>query len=166
MTTHAVVTTAANGTQSVVDDVTVTGSGLGTPGNPVTSTTLTWTLFGPAAAVDGSCASVDWAAQSVRATGTITVTADGTYTTPATALSVAGCYTFDEELAATANALATSTSPGVAVETVYVAPPAATAATLAFTGFLGAEWWGLAAGALLAAGAGVLFLARRRRRTT
>ncbi len=109
------------------DSITVSGSGIGSaPGAP-DSALLNWTLLGPAAATDGVCTAVTWTGQPVVATGTITVTGDGTYVTPATGLSAPGCYTFYEQLTATAQSDAASTEPGVAVETAYLAPGAAVA---------------------------------------
>ena len=159
LTTTAAVTPGPDGTQTIVDHVTVTGTGLGKPGNPTTSLPLTWTLLGPAPATDGSCTSVDWTGQPVLATGTLTVTADGTVTTPATTLSAPGCYTFDESLGATAQSAEATTAAGVGAETAYVAP------VLAFTGFGALGGWVGAAGLLVVAGAGLLMVGRRRRRT-
>jgi hypothetical protein len=62
----------------------------------------------------------------VAATGTLTVTGDGTYTTPWTTLEGAGCYTFDEQLSGTALADPASTQPGVAIETAAYLPAAGT----------------------------------------
>jgi hypothetical protein len=109
------------------DTITVSGSALGiAPGTP-TSTSLTWTLIGPASDNGGSCPSTtDWGRETVAATGTLTVTGDGTYTTPWTTLEGAGCYTFDEQLSGTALADPASTQPGVAIETAAYLPAAGT----------------------------------------
>jgi hypothetical protein len=50
----------------------------------------------------------------------MTVTGDGIYATPSTALGGPGCYTFYEQLNSTAQAVTASTQPGVVVETTYV----------------------------------------------
>jgi hypothetical protein len=121
-----VLTTAATLTDGrYFDTITVSGSGIGVaPGAP-TSAVLTWTLLGPAAPSGGNCAGVAWAGQPILATGTITVTGDGTYTTPSTSLDGPGCYTFYEQLSGTAQGASASTQPGVVVETAYVTAAAA-----------------------------------------
>ncbi len=43
---------AANGTQGIVDNVTVSGSGIGVGGAP--NSVLTWKLYGPVSAIGGS----------------------------------------------------------------------------------------------------------------
>jgi len=119
-------TTAATLTNGAYfDTITVSGSGIGVaPGAP-TSGVLTWTLLGPATSTGSDCAAVTWAGQPTLASGTITVTGDGTYTTPSTNLVGPGCYTFFEQLNGTAEAVPASTEPGVVVETTYVAAAAA-----------------------------------------
>jgi hypothetical protein len=179
LTTTATVTTAANGSQSIVDNVTISGSGIGPGGAP--NSILTWTLYGPVAAIGGSCASVNWTGAPVAATGTIAVTGDGKYTTPATTLTASGCYSFGEQLAGSALADPVTSSAGIAAETALVTiptPPAGTSGTptsqtastgsrggvLAFTGLNGLSF--LFVGALLlAAGAVALLLGRRKRIT-
>jgi hypothetical protein len=168
--------TMANG--AMVDAVTITQSGIGLdPASPA-SAVLTWSLMGPATATNGGCTTVTWTGQPVLATGTITVTKDGTYTTPSTKLGGPGCYTFGEKLAATAVSTLGTTDPGVALETAYLAPvtPAAAPSGAAPNG-LGAigtdlgRWLPGNAGvsAALAVGVGLLLaaalvLTRRRRR--
>jgi uncharacterized repeat protein (TIGR01451 family) len=114
-------TTAATLTDGkYFDTITVSGSGIGVaPGAP-TSAVLTWTLLGPATADGSDCAAVTWAGQPTLASGTLTVTGDGIYTTPSTTLGAPGCYTFYEQLSGTAQAVPASTQPGVVVETAYV----------------------------------------------
>jgi uncharacterized repeat protein (TIGR01451 family) len=122
----ALITAATLSDGTYFDTITVSGSGIGmAPGAP-TSAVLTWTLLGPATGDGSDCAAVTWAGQPTMASGTMTVTGDGTYTTPSTSLGVPGCYTFYEQLNGTAQAVPASTQPGVVVETAYV--PAAGAA--------------------------------------
>ena len=113
------ITTAATfGTKTLTDDVTIAGSGIGGDGAP--NATLTWTLFGPAVALSGTCSSVDWNAASVKATGTVTITGDGTYATPAVPLAAAGCYTFSDTLAGSALSSSATSDPGQPAETLFV----------------------------------------------
>jgi hypothetical protein len=103
------------------DSVTVAQSGLGIGNGAPTSDTMTWDLYGPATADPaGSCTSVDWTSFTVPLdSGTINVTGDGTYTTPASDLTSAGigCYTYTESLPATTSGTAASTPLGVSTET-------------------------------------------------
>jgi MYXO-CTERM domain-containing protein len=112
ITTHA---TLANG--RFFDNVTVSGSGIGTAPDAPTSAVLTWTLLGPATSASGDCASVTWAGQPTLAGGTMTVISDGIYQTPSTRLARPGCYTFFEGLSGTTEGDEVSTDPGVDVET-------------------------------------------------
>ena len=154
--------TASNGASSFADGVTVSGSGIGlNPGSPA-SAELTWTLVGPVAAINGKCTTVNWSGVKQQATGTITVTGDGAYTTPATTISDPGCYTFFESLAATTDSAAAVTFPGDPAETVQLSRDGTP--ILAFTGTnIGPiVWIGLS---LLALGVGILITRKRRPRT-
>ena len=87
---------------------------------------LTWTLYGPLTPGTGrSCQGLDWSAASVRATGTVPVTGNGTYDTPAEHLTAAtpGCYSYGVVLPATADSPAASEPAGQPAETVLVADP-------------------------------------------
>lgn len=54
---------------------------------------IAWTLLGPVApAAGGGCTGISWSGAATAASGTLAVTGDGTYTTPAAKLSGAGCY--------------------------------------------------------------------------
>ncbi len=76
----------------VDDSVVVHGTG-GQPG------AIAWTLLGPVApAAGGGCAGVAWSGAATAASGTLTVTGDGTYTTPAAKLAAAGCYGYQATL--------------------------------------------------------------------
>lgn len=80
-----------------------------------------WKLWGPMAPdALGKCDTVDWSTAPVADSGSVTAAGDGTYTTTATKLAVAGCYTYSESAAATANTGATSTNPGDATETALI----------------------------------------------
>jgi hypothetical protein len=137
------ITTAASfGTKTLTDDVTISGSGIGPDG--AANAALTWTLYGPAVAVGGSCSAVDWNGASVKATGTVSVTGDGTYATPAVPLAAAGCYTFGDALAGSPLSTSTTSDPGVPAETLFVSAaslnstvsgsPGGSGGVLAFTG--------------------------------
>jgi hypothetical protein len=129
LSTAAALTPAGSGTNTVADTVTVARSGLGLglgEGLVVSySAPLEWTLLGPVAADNDMCTGANWAAAPVAATGTLSVTGDGTYSTPSEALYAAGCYTFTEDLAAASDETAASSQAGTSSETVLVlAPPA------------------------------------------
>jgi uncharacterized repeat protein (TIGR01451 family) len=117
----------------VHDAITLRNTGLGAvPASP-TEAALNWTLRGPVAPVSGSCRGVNWGSAPTAGSGTLTVTGDGEVQTPDTTIDKAGCYTFSESLAGTADSVAVSTDPGVAVETVLL--PGTVTGGLAFTGF-------------------------------
>jgi uncharacterized repeat protein (TIGR01451 family) len=70
----------------VADSIVVHGTG-GQPGS------VAWTLLGPVApAAGGGCTAISWSGAATAASGTLAVTGDGTYTTPAAKLTAAGCY--------------------------------------------------------------------------
>jgi hypothetical protein len=153
--------TALGGATDFSDGVAVSDSGIGaTPASPL-SAQLTWTLIGPVAAIHGKCTSVDWSAAAQVATGTISVTGDGTHSTPTTRISAQGCYTFFESLAATTDSAAATTLPGDPVETVQLARDGTP--VLAFTGVDTAVGMFWAALGLLLVGL-ALILTRRMRR--
>lgn len=166
--THQTSTENGDGSVDIHDNVTISGSGIGlTPGSP-SQGTLTWTLFGPVPSSGGSC-TVSFTGATVVATGTLTVTGDGTYQTPISTISKPGCYTFDEQLAATADSAASSTLPDVSVETIDLpftpTPTMPTPPQLAMTGFdlVGFIEFGAL---LLFAGGLMTLLERYRRRLT
>jgi hypothetical protein len=156
--------TAVSAGQTIfTDHVTVSGSGIGLGGATPANADLTWNLVGPVAAVHGKCTNLNWAGATLQATGTISITSDGTYTTPGTRISAAGCYTFFESLAATANSEAATTLPGDPAETVQLGSNGNP--VLAYTGVDMAPmlWAGLG---LLSVGLGFMatwMFARRRR---
>ena len=75
----------------VDDSIIVRGTG-GQPG------TIAWALIGPVAPAAGGCAGVAWAGAATAAQGTLAVTGDGTYTTPVSTLTDAGCYGYEVTL--------------------------------------------------------------------
>ncbi len=116
LSTAAALSPTGAGANSVSDTVTVARSGLGQgqgEGLAVSySAPLEWTLLGPAAPVGGQCSGVNWTGALVAATGTMSVTGNGGYSTPSEQLFAAGCYTFSEELQAASDETAASSEPG------------------------------------------------------
>lgn len=107
-------TTGAN----IYDRVTVTGL---TAHDRVA---VAWTLHGPLAPNAGSdCRHLDWDTAAIRARGTFTATRNRTYSTAGVRIGVPGCYTYSEAVRATATTTATSTKPGIPVETIYLTRP-------------------------------------------
>jgi hypothetical protein len=154
---------AVSGGTDFSDAVTVSDSGIGvSPASPP-SAELTWTLIGPIAAIHGKCTAVAWSAAPQVATGTITVTGDGTYSTPTTGISKQGCYTFFESLAATPDSAKAFTLPGDPLETVQLSRDGTP--VLAFTGIDIVDGMWFALGLVML---GLMFVAtwilRRRRR--
>jgi len=100
------------------DSVIATGFG---PKPTATPAAVQWTLLGPVAPVNSSCAPVSWTGAPTFGSGTLTVTGDGTYTTtPAPPLAKLGCYTFVETWSADGTIAAGSTGTGMATETALV----------------------------------------------
>ncbi len=85
-----------------------------------TAATLEWALHGPRRPVDGSCGEVRWGAAEVADQGSLAISGDGTYRTPATRLARAGCYTYSQRLAPTALSSEALSPPGLALETTLV----------------------------------------------
>jgi hypothetical protein len=113
--------TLAGAVQSASDAITVSGMPSAAP-----PTTLTWSLFGPLSPVAGSCGGLDWTTGPVVTTGSLPVPGDGTVTTPAVALVASGCYSFGDELPATADSVAAALAPGDPSEILYAVPPSLT----------------------------------------
>ncbi|MCW2857703.1 MAG: hypothetical protein JWR52_3318 [Marmoricola sp.] len=114
--------TVASGQHALVggrvhDDVRVDGLATGA------STPVEWTLLGPIAPRQGSCAGLDWSHAPVLARGSFVVTHDGTWRTADTVLRAPGCVTYAERLVGSPTSAAVSTQPGVAAETVLVTRP-------------------------------------------
>jgi uncharacterized repeat protein (TIGR01451 family) len=94
------------------------------------SGTLDWTLFGPVTpAADGTCNGLDWSPAQKVASGTLTVNGNGTYTTPTSAPTGAGCYGYTATLSGPFFASTVTSPVGAGGETVLV--QSATLATTA-----------------------------------
>ncbi|MDO7881002.1 SdrD B-like domain-containing protein [Salinibacterium soli] len=111
-TTQASTNSAGPGT-AVTDSVVVTGLDGETAD-------YNWTLLGPIAPVADSCAAVDWTGAPVFDSGSFQVVGNGTYTTTASTLVAAGCYTYTGDLAGTATSLGVSLAAGDPAETVLI----------------------------------------------
>jgi len=156
----------------VSDRVTLTGSGLEAHVAAPTAGSIRWALFGPLAPVGGSCAGLTWTGAPIVAAGAVEVHGDGTVTTPTTPLGGAGCYSYEEQLAASAVSVEAISAAGSPAETVLlsasapVGPVPAGGSTVPPSGHLamtGADLAGLVAcGASLVA-LGLVLAARRRR---
>lgn len=89
-----------------------------------------WTAHGPVAPLTsgpGGCDRIPastWRRAPVRAQGSFVAARAGRYRTTPFVVTRPGCYTFSEAVAATATSAATSTPPGVAIETALFTRPA------------------------------------------
>jgi hypothetical protein len=109
---------------TVHDTVTITG--------PVPAGTIyTWRLYGPIAAVAGSCAGLDWSAAPLLTSGTETLTGPGVVTTDDVTLAAVGCYSYGGTLPATTGTTTSVQDPGVPAETVLVSANSPTVVTTA-----------------------------------
>ncbi|WP_148615538.1 class F sortase [Nocardioides rubriscoriae] len=83
-----------------------------------------WRLHGPVAPRSGtSCSGVGWSTAPVAASGSMTVTGSGSVSTPSVLLRAPGCYTYSQDVLASATTTAASSPPGLAVETSLVTRP-------------------------------------------
>ena len=139
----------------VADNVSIANSGINIGGVSDPSAELTWTLFFTPKPADG-CLSVNWATASKVATGTITVTGDGTYVTPTITVKESGCYSYSEVLAGSTLREAATQAVGIASETVEAVQLASTGSNLIGIGVVGLALLGL----------GLLGLQLRRRATS
>mgnify|MGYP006274758281 CR=1 FL=1 len=146
--------TATATSQLLSDEVQLSGSGL----SASKTASMAWTLHGPLPAVAGSCAGVSWTAAPSAASGTMSLSGDGTYVTPQVAVKAAGCYSFSESVAKGEGRLAVATAPGDPAETVLL--EGSGDGGLAVTG--GALWAPLLLGLALL-GVGVALRRRARR---
>lgn len=90
----------------------------GTNHQPVT---VNWTLLGPIApSSTTTCQGLDWSKAPLADTGSLSAAGDGTYTTKATLVKQAGCYTYTESLPATSATAPVTTLPGAPTETTLV----------------------------------------------
>jgi hypothetical protein len=108
----------------ITDSIELAESGLVAFDGAPTENSLRWVLHGPLAPVNGSCESLDWSDAATHSAGALEVHADGTFTTPAATVTDEGCYTFTEQLAATAISDSAVTEPGLPSETVFFVPDA------------------------------------------
>lgn len=102
------------------DSVNVTGTENGTGSDA-------WKLVGPVAPELGSCSSLDWSGAATVDSGTITVSADGTYNTPTDAPTAPGCYSYVDTLTGS-SWHQVNVAAGTLAETVLVATPSITTA--------------------------------------
>ncbi|MDO9456590.1 class F sortase [Nocardioides sp.] len=85
---------------------------------------LRWRLHGPLAPRRNlSCAGLRWSRAAVAASGQMVVTGSGSFSTPSVLLRAPGCYTYSQEVLASATTTAASSAPGLAVETSLVTRP-------------------------------------------
>jgi hypothetical protein len=129
--TTAAKAVAADGTQSITDGIVIDGI----PVAALTPSPLTWTLYGPIApASGGSCDGLDWTGAPVLDSGSIVITGNGSYQTPAATLTSPGCYSYGQVLPATPDSIEVTQAPGLPAETVHaIAPEIATTSSLATT---------------------------------
>ncbi|MCW2813910.1 MAG: Sortase family protein [Nocardioides sp.] len=91
---------------------------------PDDTAAVTWRLHGPVRPrSDSSCAGVRWSRAAVAASGTMTVTGSGTFSTPSVLLRAPGCYTYSQDVAASATTAGASSPPGLVTETSLVTRP-------------------------------------------
>lgn len=83
---------------------------------------VTWKLHGPAKPVKGGCGKVKWAGKPIKASGSFTMTGDGTYRTRKVKLTKVGCYTYSDTIAKTSGTRAAKHAPGHPAQTVRVFP--------------------------------------------
>jgi uncharacterized repeat protein (TIGR01451 family) len=104
------------------------------PGSPVSDTatitgtdgamgTLSWSLIGPVAPINGSCTAVSWIGVPVIDSGTALVLEDGDIVTGPSTPAEVGCYTYVDTLDGT-SWIGGTTAAGIASETVLVKAPA------------------------------------------
>lgn len=86
-------------------------------GIETTPVSVEWALHGPLAPREGSCAGLTWTDVAVVDHGSFAAAGDGTYRTPYTRLTQAGCYSYAERIAATPLSTEAFTLPGVVEET-------------------------------------------------
>jgi hypothetical protein len=81
---------------------------------------IAWTLLGPIAPQGLSCNGLVWTKAPVAAHGVVTATGNGNIVTPSVKLNKVGCYTYEENAAATKTTVPATSAPGQPVETVLV----------------------------------------------
>ena len=112
--------------QSVTDTVTIHGTNGG-------SGTLHWSLVGPVAATGASCVSADYTKAPTVASGSVDVTADGTYHAGPATVTHPGCYSWVESLTSASHGAGfpgpIAISAGASGEVILVKPHAPTITT-------------------------------------
>ena len=111
--------------ESITDSVTI--SGLTAAG------TLAWSFVGPVAPLNGSCSGADFSSAPVVRSGSLAVDADGTVDVGPATTTVAGCYSWIQELTyevSPGDVVTVTSSPSDANEITLVS----TAPTMAVTG--------------------------------
>ena len=104
---------------------------LGPPPAAAVTGDLTWTILGPVAAPNGSCAGLNWTGAPVFDTGSY-VPVDGTTSTGAATapvVTVAGCYGYKDVLSSPGGYFLPITAGPSAVEARYFAPTISTQAS-------------------------------------
>ena len=104
---------------------------LGPPPAAAVTGDLTWTILGPVAAPNGSCAGLNWTGAPVFDTGSY-VPVDGTTSTGAATapvVTVAGCYGYKDVLSSPGGYFLPITAGPSAVEAEYLAPTISTQAS-------------------------------------
>jgi hypothetical protein len=103
--------------RSVHDTVLISGLGVGDKAQ------VGWRLRGPLASRGTSCAGLVWKTAPVAASGSFAATRNGSYVTAAVVLRAPGCFSYEEEVAATATTGPASSPAGTASETLLVTRP-------------------------------------------
>ncbi len=171
MVTTAQVAGDAGSGWALHDSVVLDHTGINPDSKASTSADLQWSLVGPLAPANGSCNGLDWSAATEVAAGTVVVTGDGAWPTPATTVTAPGCYSFGELLVGDQHRAEVLQRPGIEAETVVLnADPTTTSTTpsdnesggIAYTGDQ-IRLLGITAGILALIGVGLLLMRRRTR---
>ena len=85
---------------------------------------IAWSIYGPTPhGPDGTCASADWSGAPIFDSGSSALTSSWLQSVGSrTTVTLPGCYTFTDSFAVNGNAAAATIAPGLAVDTVDVAP--------------------------------------------
>ncbi|MBU6329238.1 MAG: LPXTG cell wall anchor domain-containing protein [Acidobacteria bacterium] len=164
-----IITTTASltvdGTSGIISDsIELTDSGLTAFDGAPAENSIRWVLEGPLAPVDGSCDGLDWSEAATHRAGALEVRGDGRFATPEIIVTEEGCYTFTEQLAATAISDSIVTEPGLPEETVlFISEPPTPDDGGGNLPYTGSQPPALVGGGLLALIAGALLLAISRR---
>ena len=83
------------------------------------SGTVTASLLGPVAPVNGQCTGLNWSGAPVAGTATVSIPGTGVYKTSSVAVNAAGCYTWTEH-AEFSGGQSVTTAAGIAAETTLI----------------------------------------------